>query len=254
MNFINQTSEKGQPRGVICGPFRRAENELRVDYAELQDAAATVLSPLDLDFVDEIDGFVVADHERQKPPPEIENEHLLALQGADFVWLHAPEGYVGVSAALELGFAHALGIPVFARRVPSDIALSGIVRVVPSPAAAVGAVRDAQGEPPTRALPSLQAYYGRVASLRGYDSEGARDCMLLLTEEIGELARAVRKTSGLARHGSYETVEAEPELADVQLYLLHLANILDIDLGSAVAEKETLNAERFRAQPARQAA
>ena len=37
------------------------------------------------------------------------------------------------------------------------------------------------------------------------------------------------------------------ELADVQLYLLHLANVMGLDLANAVTDKERKNAERFAA-------
>ena len=35
------------------------------------------------------------------------------------------------------------------------------------------------------------------------------------------------------------------ELADVALYVVHLANVLGIDLGAAVSAKEQANAKRF---------
>ena len=49
-----------------------------------------------------------------------------------FVMLHAPKGYVGLSAAMEIGFATAQGCPVFSRTAPQDIALRRLVNVVPS--------------------------------------------------------------------------------------------------------------------------
>ena len=70
--------------------------------------------------------------------------------------------------------------------------------------------------------------------------------MLLLTEEIGELARAIRKSEGLKRDAGYNDVGLLDELADVQLYLVHLANSLGVSLDEAVNQKETKNDERFR--------
>ena len=40
--------------------------------------------------------------------------------------------YVGLSAAMEIGFATAQKCPVFSRTAPQDIALRGLVKVVPS--------------------------------------------------------------------------------------------------------------------------
>jgi len=67
--------------------------------------------------------------------------------------------------------------------------------------------------------------------------------MLLLTEEVGELARAVRVRLGVARAEATDADVGE-ELADVQLYLVHLANILSVDLASAVTRKEEKNVRR----------
>jgi NTP pyrophosphatase (non-canonical NTP hydrolase) len=69
--------------------------------------------------------------------------------------------------------------------------------------------------------------------------------MLLLTEEVGELARSVRHAVGLTRHGSSDVDNPAGELADVQLYVVHLANVLGIDLASAVTAKELENLRRF---------
>ena len=65
-------------------------------------------------------------------PQAIEAWHLSAICQADFVMLHAPKGYVGLSAAMEIGFATAQERPVFLRIAPQDIALRGLVKVVPS--------------------------------------------------------------------------------------------------------------------------
>jgi NTP pyrophosphatase (non-canonical NTP hydrolase) len=35
------------------------------------------------------------------------------------------------------------------------------------------------------------------------------------------------------------------ELADVLLYVVHMANILDLDIGSAVLDKEQMNIAKF---------
>jgi NTP pyrophosphatase (non-canonical NTP hydrolase) len=72
--------------------------------------------------------------------------------------------------------------------------------------------------------------------------------MLLLTEEMGELARALRKSAGIQRDQGWEGQDVAEELADVQLYLVHLANISGIELADAVTNKELINAERAAGQ------
>lgn len=71
--------------------------------------------------------------------------------------------------------------------------------------------------------------------------------MLLLTEEIGELAKAIRKSEtkmaiNLSRIHHYDTVESE--IADVFIVLLSLCNTMKINLTDAFLEKERINIER----------
>lgn len=232
------------PRTVVCGSFHRALSRLQRDHRALLAAGCQILSPVDIAFVAEEEGFVFAAHELGEDPHVIEERHIAALQEADMVWLHSPAGYVGASAALELGVAHALGVPVFSREPPEDGTLRHFVRPVGSVQEAVTESALAGAHTPSRPLAVLQKYYRRIADERGYSDETPQDTMLLLTEEVGELARAVRKTVGLARAGGYGSEGAAEELADVQLYVLHLANILNVPLDAAVADKERQNAAK----------
>ena len=144
--------------------------------------------------------------------------------------------------------AHALGVPVFCREAPLDVTLRHFAEVVAGPLAALERVGGLGTHTPSRPLDIFQDYSS--ASLRGagYSRESPQDTMLLLTEEIGELARAVRHRVGLARSGGYHGEDAGAELADVQLYLMHLANVLDVRIGDAVALKERANAQKFSSQ------
>ena len=66
-----------------------------------------------------------------------------------------------------------------------------------------------------------------------------------MVEEVGELARALRKREGLTRYGADSTTNERHELADIFLYVVHMANILDVDLSKIVKEKELLNLQKF---------
>jgi NTP pyrophosphatase (non-canonical NTP hydrolase) len=242
-----ETSASEQLSVVVCGSFRRGRNELKADVRELEQAGCVVLSPRDPDFVAEIDGFAYARHELDLAPPDIERAHLDALYSADLVWAHLPEGYLGPSAAFELGVARAAGIPIYARHRPADVGLCEFVQPASSPARAVELRRHKSPDEAGAGLQALQRYYMRAAVERGWANEGPADCMLLMTEEVGELARAVRLRAGLARTKANGNDVGE-ELADVQLYVLHLANILGIDLAAAVSSKESENFNRFRSR------
>jgi hypothetical protein len=64
------------------------------------------------------------------PANAIQSFHLRAIKEADFIMLHAPGGYIGVSAAFELGCAEALDKAVFCMEELSDEMLSSrVVRV-----------------------------------------------------------------------------------------------------------------------------
>lgn len=225
---------------VLCGSFRRDPGGLALIHAEL-DRRFALLSPSSVAFVDPTAEFVRLPGELDQSTGAIEDKHLGALTGADFVWLHCPDGYVGTSAAMEIGHARALGIPVFASCAPSDATLRDYVTLVASPSEAPAHVAAAPG----RGLAALQRYYERVSERRGWSSETPQDTLLLLTEELGELARAVRKSTGIRRDGAYPATAIEQELADVQLYLVHLANSLGVDIADAVTAKEADNARRF---------
>lgn len=118
-------------RCVLSGSYRQDTEELRRIYLELIACGCQVLSPHRMDFIDSEATFVKDMAERNLSEVEIENHHLLAISQADFVWLHAPEGYVGASGAFEVGYAYARAIPVFSRNSANDKMLSSYVTVVP---------------------------------------------------------------------------------------------------------------------------
>jgi NTP pyrophosphatase (non-canonical NTP hydrolase) len=100
---------------------------------------------------------------------------------------------------------------------------------------------------PSISLADLQIYIRTVIEQRGFSDEGAKDLMLLMVEEVGELAKALRKHVGLKidqqKAASYTSVEEE--VADVFIYLLTLCNVLEIDLFTALKNKELKNEQRF---------
>ncbi len=106
--------------------------------------------------------------------------------------------------------------------------------------------------PPIPERPSLSDMQQWVADMckeRGFDKNSVLEKFLLFTEEVGELARAIRKVSGMHIEGkSYKEGDdlffLREELADVSLYLFDIANTYSIDLESAIREKEEQNKKR----------
>jgi NTP pyrophosphatase (non-canonical NTP hydrolase) len=204
-----------------------------------------VLSPSNPFIETEEKGFVYMRRESMQTPDKIEDKHLDAIQHADFVWFFAPDGYVGPTGALEVGFARASGVPVYTDTVLKDLTIKNFVEVVESPSTVYEAFKQHRVLPPSPAIKSFQHYYRRAALQRGFSRENAKDCLLLMVEEVGELARALRKRVRLARHGKPIPNQEELELADVFLYVVHMANILKIDLASVVQRKELLNIQKL---------
>lgn len=94
-------------------------------------------------------------------------------------------------------------------------------------------------------LSDLQLHIKEICAQRGWDKNNHLEIFLLLTEEIGELAKAIRNHSGLYQEEKQKKRFAlEEEFADVFSYLLDLANYFDIDLEQAYRKKEAINAKR----------
>lgn len=95
-------------------------------------------------------------------------------------------------------------------------------------------------------LAEIQHYMHHMMHIRGFDQEPAQDTLLIMIEEFGELAKAIRKYSGLkidhSRLESYGNLKHE--MADVLICLLILANKCNIDLFQALQEKEKINSTR----------
>lgn len=98
-------------------------------------------------------------------------------------------------------------------------------------------------EKPT--LAELQAYIVEMKKERGFCTKDKIYECFLLTEEIGELCKAVRKTQkgGKLDPNSHVGSVAE-ELADVLMFTLSIANQHGIDLEQALRDKEEINSQR----------
>lgn len=96
-------------------------------------------------------------------------------------------------------------------------------------------------------LGEIQDYIKSVIGIRGFGGQPVEQEVLLLIEEVGELAKAIRneKTNmGVDQRkvGNVDTVENE--IADVFIVLVSACNTLGIDLFEALREKERINIER----------
>ena len=101
-------------------------------------------------------------------------------------------------------------------------------------------------------LPDWQNYVAQHVKARGWDSASDLEIFLLFSEEVGELAKALRRHRGLFSESAHSNPDRQnlaqqqvgEEMADVLSYLLDLASRLDVDLEKAFREKERLNRSR----------
>ena len=121
------------PRATVSGSFHLAMPAIMDAVHDLTDAGVRVLSPADPRVVDEFGDFLFVASDRVRAIKLVQSRHLAAIEASDFVWLVAPAGYVGQSAAMEIGYAVAKGTPVFASEVPSDLTLRQYVKTLRTP-------------------------------------------------------------------------------------------------------------------------
>ncbi|WP_336018339.1 MazG nucleotide pyrophosphohydrolase domain-containing protein [Fusobacterium polymorphum] len=94
----------------------------------------------------------------------------------------------------------------------------------------------------------IQSYIKEVMQIRGFNKEKSSDKILLLVEEVGELAKAIRKNEnnlGTDKTKEYNYSSIESEIADVFIVLLSICDILNIDLLKAFLNKEEENIKRI---------
>lgn len=79
---------------------------------------------------------------------------------------------------------------------------------------------------------------------KDYNPELKKDYFLKLSEEVGELAKAMRK-GVLYKDNDNIKGTIDEELWDVMYYILALANCYDIDLESTINVKEDINNRKY---------
>ena len=93
----------------------------------------------------------------------------------------------------------------------------------------------------------LQNYINNVLEIRGFNNQSIELKLMLLMEEVGELAKSIRKDStslpiDRCKINNYSSIEEE--IADVLIILFSIANKLQIDLYDAFLKKEKENIKR----------
>src|SRR5882724_4659272 len=116
---------------AVSGSFHRHMDAITRAVHELAALSVRVLSPADPRIVAAQGEFLFVASDRVKSVRLVQDRHLESIRASDFLWLVCPDGYVGQSASMEVGFAAAAGVPIFATHAPTDLTLRQYVTVVP---------------------------------------------------------------------------------------------------------------------------
>ena len=130
-------SSQYQMAVTVSGSFHRHMSAISSAVYELANAGIRVLSPADPRVVAAQGEFLFVASDPVRSVRLVQDRHLECIRAADFLWLVCPDGYVGQSASMEVGFAAAAGVPIYATHAPSDLTLREYVNVVPSLAEAI---------------------------------------------------------------------------------------------------------------------
>jgi hypothetical protein len=117
---------------VVSGSFHRHMERITAAVHEFAALSVRVLSPADPRVVAYQGEFLFVASDPVRSVRLVQDRHLDCIRAASFLWLVCPDGYVGLSAAMEIGAARDAGVPIFATRAPSDLTMREYVRVVPT--------------------------------------------------------------------------------------------------------------------------
>jgi len=134
---------------TVSGSFHRHMAAVIAAVQQLASLSIRVLSPADPRVVAHQGEFLFVASDRVRSVWLVQDRHLESIRAADFLWLICPDGYVGQSASMEVGFAAAIGVPIFSTHAPSDLTLRQYVNTVKALAEALDIVA-ARGRPRPR--------------------------------------------------------------------------------------------------------
>ena len=101
----------------------------------------------------------------------------------------------------------------------------------------------------TMNIKEIQEKLSKFAEERDWDQfHSPKNLVMALTSEVGELTELFQwltEDQSSMKDDSDKTDEIRQEIADIFIYLLRLADKLDIDIEEAVREKIEINAKKY---------
>lgn len=123
-NIINGVVRQEFRYVTISGSFRKHLDYILDIKGTLENQGTKVLSPRFTEPKNSGEKFVVFTGEEGLSPLELERHHLSSISKSDALIVCDPEGYVGASALIEIGFANAIGKKVVFVEKPEEFMLN----------------------------------------------------------------------------------------------------------------------------------
>jgi len=123
-NIINGIVRQEFRYVTISGSFRKHLDYILEVKNYLESMGAKVLSPRFSKPKNPGDNFVIFEGEEGLSPLQIERYHLSSIEKSDVLIVCDPKGYVGASALLKIGYAHALGKRIIFTEKPEEFILN----------------------------------------------------------------------------------------------------------------------------------
>ncbi|MEK7541593.1 MAG: hypothetical protein AAB533_01965 [Patescibacteria group bacterium] len=100
---------------------------------EFEALGVRVLSPKVSQIVNPSEEFAILESDDTDDPRILEERHLEQIEKARALYIWNPGGYIGLSVAMEIGWAHGRRALVFARFMPVDAMLRHFVAEIATP-------------------------------------------------------------------------------------------------------------------------
>jgi len=125
-NIINGVVRQEFRYVTISGSFRKHLEYILKIKEKLETQRTKVLSPRFTEPKNPGEKFVIFTGEEGLSPLELERHHLKSISESDVLIVCDPEGYVGASALLEIGFANAIGKRIIFMEKPEEFILNNL--------------------------------------------------------------------------------------------------------------------------------
>ncbi len=118
---------------VISGSFRKHYDDICRTISDFERLGVEVLSPKKSSVVDSNEAFVILETDKSSDPKKLEEDHLNAIRQCDFLYVCNPDGYIGASTLLEIGFAIGVDKEIYCIKQPKELIIDVLIAGVASP-------------------------------------------------------------------------------------------------------------------------